>query len=106
MTRAAHGQGVGTALLDRLVAISEAEAYWTVQAQIIALNRASRALHVKCGFREVGVRERLGQVGGVWHDVVLLERRSRLTGGPNLPTRACERAAAVPTAPIPTSSGD
>ena len=92
MSKAAHGQGVGTALLERLVAISEAEAYWTVQAQIIALNRASCALHAKCGFREVGIRERLGQVGGVWHDVVLLERRSRLTGGLGLPTRACDRA--------------
>ena len=85
----AHGQGVGSALLERLIAASEAEAYWTLQAQIVAANRASRALHVKCGFREVGVRERLGHIGGVWHDVVLLERRSRTTGGPGLPTRSC-----------------
>lgn len=103
MKRDAHGQGIGTALLERLVAISEAEAYWTVQAQIISLNRASRALHARCGFREVGVRERLGQVGGVWHDVVLLERRSLLTGGPGLPTRTCDRAVAPAT--VHKSSG-
>ncbi len=104
VSRAAHGQGVGTALLERLIAMSEAQAYWTLQAQIMALNHASRALHAKCGFREVGVRERLGQIGGVWHDVVLLERRSQRTGGPNLPTRACDRA--VTPASEPERTGD
>jgi L-amino acid N-acyltransferase YncA len=84
------GQGVGTALLGGMIAASEQAAYWTLQAQIIAGNSASRALHTKCGFREVGVRERLGQIAGVWHDVVFLERRSSKTGGPNLPTRTCD----------------
>lgn len=89
VSAAARGQGVGKALLDGLVAVSEAEGFWTLQAQIIAANTASRALTRSCGFREVGVRERLGQIGGVWHDVVLLERRSMVTGGPGLPTRVC-----------------
>lgn len=61
-----------------------------MQAQIIASNQASRALHRKCGFREIGTRERLGHVKGVWHDVVMLERRSTRTGGPGLPTKTCE----------------
>lgn len=52
-------------------------------------NLASRALHRRCGFREVGTRERLGQTSGVWRDVVLYERRSAVTGGPGLPTRTC-----------------
>ncbi len=91
MKSEAKGQGVGAALLSRLVEISEAEAFWTLQAQIIAENQASRALHKKCGFREIGVRERLGHINGTWHDVVLLERRSRVTGGPDLPTRTCGR---------------
>lgn len=72
-----------------MIAASEAEGYWTLQAQIIAANGASRHLHLASGFREVGTRERLGQVLGVWHDVVLMERRSRRTGGPGLPTRTC-----------------
>jgi phosphinothricin acetyltransferase len=37
---------------------------------------ASLALHRRCGFRTVGVRERLGKLDGRWRDVVLLERRS------------------------------
>ena len=81
---------MATALLDGLIAASEAEGYWTLQAQILSRNEASRALHRKAGFREVGYRERLGQVNGVWHDVVTYERRSQRTGGPNLPTRTCK----------------
>ena len=63
-----------------------------LQAQIMAGNGASRALHHACGFREVGCRERLGHLDNVWHDVILMERRSRLTGGPGLPTRVCPKA--------------
>jgi phosphinothricin acetyltransferase len=43
-------------------------------------NEASLHLHRGCGFREVGVREGLGEAGGVWRDVILLERRSTLVG--------------------------
>jgi L-amino acid N-acyltransferase YncA len=73
---AAAGQGVGRALLERLVADSEAAGIWTVQAGIFPENAASLALHRRCGFRTVGVRERLGKMDGRWRDVVLLERRS------------------------------
>ena len=55
----------------------------------MADNTASLALHRKCGFRDVGVRERYGHIGADWHDVVLLERRSEKTGGPDLPTKQC-----------------
>jgi phosphinothricin acetyltransferase len=76
-------------LLRRLIEVSEADGYWTLQAQIIAVNEASLALHRKCGFREVGFRERYGHINDTWHDVVLLERRSDRTGGANLPTKDC-----------------
>jgi L-amino acid N-acyltransferase YncA len=75
---AAAGRGVGRALLDRLVADAEAAGIWTVQAGVFPENTASLALHRRCGFRTVGVRERLGKLGGRWRDVVLLERRSPL----------------------------
>ena len=74
----AAGRGVGRALLGRLVAGAEAAGIWTVQAGIFPENRASLALHRRCGFRTVGVRERLGRLDGRWRDVVLLERRSPL----------------------------
>ena len=83
-------QGIGSALLKVLLAASEKEKYWTITAEIISENIASLILHRKCGFREVGYREKLGHRQGVWHDVILLERRSQKTGGNGLPTRKCK----------------
>ncbi|HIA33973.1 MAG TPA: N-acetyltransferase, partial [Candidatus Lambdaproteobacteria bacterium] len=40
---------MGTALLKALFAASENEKYWTLTAEIIFENRASLALHKKCG---------------------------------------------------------
>lgn len=76
----ARGMGVGRALLGALVAESERNGIWTLQAVILAENEASIALHLGCGFREVGRRERIAMRGGTWHDTVLLERRSRRVG--------------------------
>ena len=78
---AAQGQGIGKALLNALIASSEATGLWTLQAGIFRENAASIALHEACGFRIVGYRERLGQLNGVWHDVILMERRSQIAGG-------------------------
>ena len=75
-----RGRGIGRALLSALVAGSEQTGIWTLQAGIFPENRASIELHKKCGFRQVGTRERLGQMAGVWRDVELLERRSKLAG--------------------------
>lgn len=76
----ARGSGVGRALLERLVSRSEDAGYWTLTAGVFPENEASLALHRGCGFRDVGVRERLGEAAGVWRDVLLLERRSKLVG--------------------------
>lgn len=71
------GKGIGTALLDKLIKLSEEKNVWTLQAGIFPENEASIHLHKKCGFREVGIREKIGQMDGVWRDTVLLERRSK-----------------------------
>ena len=73
---AARGHGIGKALLSALVEASEGAGIWTLQAGIFPENVASIAVHKACGFRRVGVRERLGQMDGVWRDVILMERRS------------------------------
>jgi L-amino acid N-acyltransferase YncA len=75
-----RGRGIGHILLEALIACSEVYGIWTLQAGILADNVSSRALHERCGFREVGRRERIGRLGGVWRDVVLLERRSKVVG--------------------------
>ena len=76
----AQGRGVGRALLDEVVARSEAAGIWTLQAGIFPENKPSLRLHLGCGFRLVGVRERLGEADGLWRDVLLLERRSEVIG--------------------------
>jgi L-amino acid N-acyltransferase YncA len=73
---AASGRGVGRALLEALIASTEAAGIWTIQSGVFPENSASLALHQRCGFRVVGTRRRLGQHLGRWRDVVLLERRS------------------------------
>jgi phosphinothricin acetyltransferase len=71
-----RGRGVGRSLLEQLIARAEAAGIWTLQAGIFPENKPSLRLHLDCGFRLVGVREGLGEVGGVWRDVLLLERHA------------------------------
>ena len=74
----ARGRGVGRALLTQLTSRAESAGIWTVQAGIFPENTASIGLHHACGFRTVGLRERLGQREGIWRDVLLLERRGSI----------------------------
>lgn len=83
VARRARGRGIGRVLLEALVETSERAGVWTLQAGVFPENQASIAIHRACGFREVGVRERLGRTSdGRWRDVVLLERRSDRVGRP------------------------
>jgi len=77
---AARGRGVGRALLEAMCRASEEAGLWTLQAGIFPENAPSLALHEACGFRVLGVRERVGRHLGRWRDVVLMERRSRRVG--------------------------
>ena len=74
-------RGVGRALLEALIDAAERDGFWTLEAGIFPENAASVALHERCGFRLVGVRERVGQMrDGRWRDVLLYERRSPTVG--------------------------
>ena len=72
----ARGQGIGAALLESVIESAEAAGIWTLETGVFPENAPSLALLKRFGFREVGVRERIGKLDGVWRDVVLLERRS------------------------------
>ena len=78
VAREAHGLGIGRALLEELIAGAEATGIWTIQTSIFPENRASLALHERCGFRVVGTRERVAKRDGIWRDTVFLERRSEV----------------------------
>ena len=75
-----RGKGIGRALLEALIEESEKDGIWTLQASIFPENTASLELHLRCGFREIGRRERIAQLNGVWRDTLFLERRSKIAG--------------------------
>ncbi|MGY5851714.1 N-acetyltransferase family protein [Salegentibacter sp. F14] len=70
------GRGIGRLLLRSIITRSEKNHIWTLQAGIFPENKASIALHRSEGFRQVGYREKIGKKDGLWHDNILLERRS------------------------------
>lgn len=75
-----RGRGAGRLLLTALIELTERLGIWSIRSGIFPENEASRALHLACGFRVVGTLERVGEQGGRWRDVVLLERRSTVVG--------------------------
>ena len=76
-----RGQGIGAELMQAIIQTSEDNGVWTLQAGIFPENHASIRLHLQHGFRQVGIRERIGLLAGVWRDVALFERRSGKAGG-------------------------
>lgn len=81
----ARGRGVGIALLKALIQTAEANGIWTIQSRIFPENDASLNLHLRHGFRKVGLLEKLGKMQfgpyqGQWRDVVMIEWRSKNVG--------------------------
>jgi len=74
------GLKIGTILLEKLISESEKEGFWTLQAVIFSENLASLKMHQDLGFRMVGVREKIGNMKGIWRNTILLERRSKIVG--------------------------
>lgn len=75
----AKHQGVGTLLLNREFEESEKNGIWTLQSQIMMNNIPSLSLHKKCGFREVGYREKIAKdPKNEWRDMVLMEHRNTI----------------------------
>ena len=77
VAESARGKGIGGALLTELLDRADEAGFWTIQTSIFPENVASIALHKRCGFREVGTRERIARLDGAWRDTVLLERRQQ-----------------------------
>ncbi len=74
------GKGFGQQLLEKLVLESENQGIWTLFASIFPENLASINLHKKMGFREIGYREKIAQMNGVWRNTIIMERRSEKVG--------------------------
>ena len=74
LDRSARNRGVGRRLLTALIDTACERGYWKLVSRIFPSNTASRALCKACGFREVGVYEKHGQLDGQWLDVLIVER--------------------------------
>lgn len=72
-----RGQKIGELLLNKLIKESEINGFWTLQAGIFSENIASISLHKKCGFRLIGIREKIGKLNQKWYDNHFFERRSK-----------------------------
>ena len=68
-----HGEGIGTALLTRLIEIARTSGFHTVVARIEASGAASRALHSRCGFTLVGIERQVGRKFNRWLDVAVMQ---------------------------------
>lgn len=80
-----RGKGIGSLLLKTIIASTERGGLWTLQAGIFPENSSSLRLVKKHGFREIGIREKIGRMtyghlAGTWRDVILVERRSLIAG--------------------------
>lgn len=76
VARDARGKGAGKALLGEMCRRAKDAGLWMLESHIFAENTASVRLHESCGFRTVGVREKIGvDEKGAFHDTVLMEKR-------------------------------
>lgn len=67
-----RGRGVGHKLYDVLLDLMRRQGLRVAIAGITQPNPASMALHHSCGFRTVGVFQRIGYKAGAWRDVAFL----------------------------------
>ncbi|MBB4807139.1 phosphinothricin acetyltransferase [Chryseobacterium defluvii] len=74
------GKGIGRTLMSKLVEESEANGIWTLQSGMFPENEATVALHKSAGFRVIGYREKIGKLGNIWRDTIIMERRSKTIG--------------------------
>lgn len=68
------GQGLGPALLERLVAEARRAGLHVLVSQIVADNVASLAMTQRAGFDRVGVMREVGNKFGEWLDVVIMQK--------------------------------
>ncbi|MBT2620348.1 GNAT family N-acetyltransferase [Chryseobacterium sp. ISL-6] len=80
VSNAHKGKGVGKSLMLKLIDESESNGIWTLQSGMFPENEATVALHKRSGFRLIGHREKIGKLGNIWRDTIIMERRSKTIG--------------------------
>ena len=74
VARARRRKGYGRAAMEALCEAAERAGFWKLVSRVFPENAASRAMLKSLGFREVGVRARIGKLDGVWRDAVIVEK--------------------------------
>lgn len=74
VARRARRRGMGRELLETTCRQAREHGHWKLVGKLFADNEPSIALALACGFREVGVHHRHGQLEGQWRDVLVVER--------------------------------
>ncbi len=72
--RSHRAAGVGAVAMQGLIDAARERGMWKLISRVFPDNRASLALMARCGFRELGLHEKHGQLEGVWKDTVIVER--------------------------------
>lgn len=71
--RSLRGHGVGQELMKAMQNVATEKGYYKLIGRVMADNEPARKLCQLMGWKEVGVHEKHGKLGGEWHDLVLVE---------------------------------
>ena len=74
VARSARSSGVGSRLLEELIAIAGDIGYHKMVLAAFVWNTAGMALYERKGFRRVGVYREQGMLGGKWVDTIVMEK--------------------------------
>jgi phosphinothricin acetyltransferase len=72
--RGARGQGVGRAMLERLIELGREHGYHKLVLSAFPSNASGMALYERLGFRTVGVYKEQGRLDGRWVDTIVMEK--------------------------------
>lgn len=70
-----RSKGVGKQLYEKLFALLREQGYKTAFAGMTIPNEKSEALHLSCGFEEIGVFKNIGYKFGEWHSVKWFQKQ-------------------------------
>ena len=76
-----EGEGIGSELMEELLAAVEKQGYINVYSCITMPNDRSVNLHKKFGFEEIGRFRRAGFKMGQWHDVIWMGKNLYIPEG-------------------------
>jgi phosphinothricin acetyltransferase len=71
--RSLRGHGVAQELMKAMQSVAREKGFYKIVGRIMAVNAGARKLCQMTGWKEVGVHEKHGKLGGEWHDLVLVE---------------------------------